>query len=128
MNRRTTRKTDPIQPCGIKRVDTKKIQRVTRSMEDEETIGKMAEYFAAFSDPTRLKIMMALSRDECCVCELAQIAALSPSATSHQLRILRALRLVKYRRQGQRAIYSLDDVHIVDIIRIMTDHYQERRA
>ncbi|AZR72634.1 hypothetical protein BBF96_04060 [Anoxybacter fermentans] len=80
---------------------------------DEETYQHLAEIFKTLSDPTRIKIIHALSQTELCVCDLAELLNMSQSAVSHQLRILRNHRLVKYRKEGRTVFYSLDDEHIL---------------
>lgn len=79
----------------------------------EETYQHLAEIFKTLGDPTRIKIIHALSQSELCVCDLAELLKMSQSATSHQLRVLRNHRLVKYRKEGRVVYYSLDDEHIV---------------
>lgn len=93
---------------------------------DEEEITALAETFAALSDPTRLKIVRVLQNQELCVQKLADRLKLSPSATSHQLRLLRTQRLVKCRRDGQQAFYTLDDDHIFSLLRDATEHINEK--
>lgn len=82
------------------------------SMPDDAMINALAETFRALSDPTRVRIISALSQRELCVHDLAEILGLTASATSHQLRLLRGQRLVKYRKEGKVAYYTLDDDHI----------------
>ena len=81
-----------------------------------------AELFKALSDPTRLKIVIALAKEELCVCDIAALLGMTDSAISHQLRPLRNRRLVKYRKDGKMAYYSLDDKHIEDLIHIAARH------
>lgn len=106
--------------------DENAVRLIREAAENGDAVIAMAEVFSAMGDPTRLKILTALLRGECRVGEIAVITGMSPSATSHQLRVLRVLRLVKHRREGQTAVYSLDDGHIVELLRIMTDHHNER--
>jgi len=80
-------------------------------LQDDEA-QKIAQTFKILGDPTRIKILHALSRRELCVCDIVAIVAIGQSAVSHQLRLLRDARLVKYRREGKMAWYSLDDQHI----------------
>lgn len=86
----------------------------------------LVETFKVLSDPTRLKIAITLSRAEMCVHDIANEAEISESAASHQLRILRSLRLVKHRREGKQIFYSLDDHHIEKLIQVATEHIAER--
>lgn len=81
----------------------------------EHEVYNLAEIFKAMGDTTRIKIFYALSQQELCVCELAKELNMSQSAISHQLRVLRNMRLVKFRKEGKNVFYSLDDEHIVNI-------------
>ena len=85
----------------------------------------LAETFRALGDPTRVRILDALSHGELCVCDLAAVLSLSQSAVSHQLRFLRSLRLVKPRREGRMVFYSLDDRHVVDLLQQGLRHVEE---
>ena len=78
-------------------------------------ISGLAETFKALGDPTRIKILHALSQQELCVCDLVEVLEMSQSAVSHQLRFLRNVRLVKHRKQGKMVFYSLDDDHIINL-------------
>jgi len=75
-------------------------------------VEALAETFKVLGDPTRVRILLALGQEELCVCDLAELFEVTPSAVSHQLRLLRAHRLVKLRREGKLAFYSLDDDHV----------------
>ena len=77
------------------------------------------------ADPTRLRIIEALAREELCVCDLASLAGVSQSGVSHQLRILRDRGLVAYRREGNRAVYRLADDHVRDLLAIGIEHAGE---
>ena len=79
----------------------------------EETYQNLAEIFKTMGDPTRIKIIHALSQAELCVCDLAEHLGMTQSAISHQLRVLRNVKIVKYRRDGRVVYYSLDDEHIL---------------
>lgn len=81
--------------------------------------------FKNFSDSTRVKILFALVIKELCVQDIADLFSMSQSAISHQLRVLRASRLVKARREGKNIFYSLDDDHIRDILSIGLEHVKE---
>ena len=82
----------------------------------------------ALGDPTRVRILDALSHGELCVCDLAAVLSLSQSAVSHQLRLLRGLRLVRARREGRMIFYALDDLHVVDLLRQGLKHAGEAVA
>ncbi|MDI7246165.1 MAG: metalloregulator ArsR/SmtB family transcription factor [Bacillota bacterium] len=90
-------------------------------------VAGLSEIFKALGDETRTKILYLLSLEELCVCDLAAILDMSLPAVSHHLRLLRALRLVKYRREGKTVCYSLDDEHIVNMIRQAQEHFAEDR-
>jgi len=94
-------------------------------MPGEKLLQELAEVFSVLGDRTRICILQALSATELCVCDLSELLSITPSAVSHQLRILRAARLVKYRRQGRQAFYSLDDDHVDTLMRQGIAHLQE---
>lgn len=89
------------------------------------TAQSLAEFFAVLADPNRLRILSLLAQAELCVGDLAQAIALSESAVSHQLRSLRNLRLVSYRKQGRHVYYRLQDHHIVALYQNAIAHLQE---
>lgn len=92
---------------------------------DEKTYQRLADIFKALSDPTRLKIINALRIQELCVCDIQEAVGLSTSAVSHQLRTLRNLDLVKYRKEGRQAIYSLADEHVLALFSQGLEHILE---
>ncbi|MEW6182704.1 MAG: metalloregulator ArsR/SmtB family transcription factor [Bacillota bacterium] len=87
----------------------------------------LSELFRVLSDETRTKIVYLLYHKELCVCDLAELLEMNLPAISHHLRILKALHLVKYRRKGKMVFYSLDDQHIVNLIREAREHFAEVR-
>jgi len=91
----------------------------------EATVVSLAETFKVLGDTTRVRILDALSRAEFCVCDLAGLLALTESAVSHQLRLLRSMRLVKARRAGRHIYYTLADHHIVKLFEQGLEHVQE---
>ena len=91
------------------------------------TVGALADTFRVLGDPTRVRILDALSTGELCVCDIATLVELSESAVSHQLRLLRGMRLVRARRDGRMAFYTLDDQHIVRLFEQGMEHIEERR-
>ena len=91
----------------------------------ETDLLSLAETFKAIGDPGRLKIVHSLLERELCVHELAKSVEMTPSAVSHQLRLLRALKLVKHRRDGRWIFYSLDDAHISTILSLALEHVRE---
>ncbi len=101
------------------------IRSAKKGLATEETVFGMAETFKVLGDQTRLKIVLALSKQELCVLDLATVLATSESAISHQLRLLKTLRLVKQRKEGKLVFYSLDDEHIEDLIVVALRHHEE---
>lgn len=98
------------------------IELIRNKMIDENEIIKLSNVFKALGDPTRIKILYALSLKELCVCDIANLIRMSQSAVSHQLRILRNLRLVKYRKEGKVVFYSLNDQHVVTLFNQGIEH------
>ena len=85
-------------------------------MQSHDAVSLLAETFSVLGDPTRLRIVYALSQQELCVCDLASVLDMSQSVVSHSLRALRQMRLVRHRRDGRIAYYSLDDDHIASLV------------
>ena len=94
-------------------------------MPDEEMLYDLAELFKVFGDTTRIKIIYALFEKEMCVCDISDFLNMTQSATSHQLRVLKRARLVKFRKDGKTVYYSLDDEHISKIFNCGLDHIKE---
>jgi len=90
-------------------------------------VAGLSEIFKVLGDETRTKVLFLLAQQELCVCDLAAVLEMSLPAVSHHLRLLKALRLVKYRRDGNMVYYSLDDEHILNLIREAQDHFAEGR-
>lgn len=91
----------------------------------EQNFIELADFFTAFSDTTRLKILFELIESEKTVTEISENTGFSQSAVSHQLSKLRILKLIKVRKEGKFAYYSLDDEHIEDIIKTAIEHFEE---
>ncbi len=91
-----------------------------------EVVG-LSEIFKVLGDETRTKILYLLAQKELCVCDIAAVLEMSMPAISHHLRLLKTLRLVKYRREGKMVYYSLDDNHILNLIREAQEHFAEER-
>lgn len=111
--------------CEIEFVNAVKVANVASAMKSEAAIGLLAETFKALGDPTRIRITFALSREELCVCDLANLLKVSQSAVSHSLRVLRQLKLVKFRKEGKIAYYTLDDEHIEHLLDEGFRHVEE---
>lgn len=103
--------------CEVTCIHKENIDRVRGKSLAPGEIAGLAETFKALGDPTRIKILHALSQEELCVCDLAEVLEMSQSAVSHQLRFLRTLRLVKHRKEGKMVFYALDDNHIITLFK-----------
>lgn len=101
------------------------VENVKKNMLDDEKIIDLAELFKVFGDSTRIKIICALLQSELCVCDLSCCINSTVSAVSHQLRILKQAKLVKYRKEGKVVYYSLDDEHVFEIFNKGCEHLYE---
>lgn len=101
------------------------VKQVKEGMLDENVLSDVSENFKVFGDLTRLKILHALYQKELCVCDLTAVLNSNQSTISHQLRILRNKNLVKFRKEGKMAYYSLADEHVVKIIELGVEHATE---
>lgn len=113
--------------CEAFSINAERVSQVKQKMKSQDMFERLAETFKVLGDPTRLKIVHALSENELCVCELTEILETTPSATSHQLRVLRNMRLVKYRKSGRSVFYTLDDDHITKLFQQGLEHVEEKR-
>jgi ArsR family transcriptional regulator, lead/cadmium/zinc/bismuth-responsive transcriptional repressor len=113
--------------CEITVIHPDKLNAVRDIMPPEADILMLTEMFKSLSDPTRTKILFALSHNELCVCDLAELLGLTMSAVSHQLRLLRNTRIVTYRKEGKKAFYSLTCHHVKGLFQQGLDHVQEVR-
>ena len=95
---------------------------------DGRTVDVLAETFRVLGDPTRVRILDVLTSGELCVCDIAELVGLSESAVSHQLRLLRTMRLVRPRRAGRQVFYAIDDQHILELLRLALTHVREPAA
>lgn len=111
-----------IEFCKCDQIHNDIVCKVQENMISEETSIVLAEFFKVLGDPTRIKILYALSVNEMCVCDISKLLNISQSAVSHQLRVLRTARLVKYRKEGKVVYYSLDDEHVENVFRQGLDH------
>lgn len=108
--------------CEILCINQEKVDAVRKMMKTDEVIKKLAQTFKVLGDPTRTQVLFALSQDELCVCDIACLLEKTQSAVSHQLRVLRNLDLVKYRKEGKIAYYSLNDDHIRNLFKEGLEH------
>ena len=113
----------PLCDCEIIHADA--VQEVQQKLLDKEQYISLATLFKLFGDSTRVRILHALEQHELCVCDLAALLGMTKSAISHQLKSLRLARLVKYRRDGQNAYYSLADDHVKRILDLGFEHISE---
>lgn len=116
---------EPIEKCGCTFVHKDIVDHVYDQMPDDEILYDVADLFKVFGDCTRIKILYALFESEMCVCDIADLLNMSQSAISHQLRVLKQARLVKYRRDGKTVFYSLNDDHIKTIFNQGLEHVLE---
>ena len=114
-----------IESCNGNIIHEDIVVRVKDQLPAEETLYDLAELFKGFGDTTRIKIICALFESEMCVCDLSCLLNMTQSAISHQLRVLKSARLVKFRREGKVVYYSLDDEHIKHIYDAGLNHISE---
>src|SRR6186713_186647 len=112
--------------CDVPHLDADNAAAREAQLLFSATVEEIAATFSVLGDPTRIRILDALSAGELCVCDIAALAGISESAVSHQLRLLRGMRLVRPRRAGQMIFYTLDDQHIVRLFEQGLEHVEER--
>ena len=112
--------------CSVEIINQQKVNHVNHVLPGKSVTRSLAELFKALSDPTRLRIVQALLQEELCVCDISAIVDVSISAISHQLRLLRSMHIVKFRKQGKMVYYSLEDEHISQMIEIAQEHLNEK--
>ena len=111
--------------CDDSSISLENVRQVQPEIVSIEKAQQMAEFFGTLSDPSRLRLLSALAQQELCVCDLAAVAKMGESAVSHQLRVLRSQRLVKYRREGRKIYYSLADHHVMNLYEEVAAHLEE---
>ena len=111
--------------CDFIYVHEEVVNQVLEVMPKDEELQSLADFFRIFGDSTRIRILYALSQSELCVCDIASLLGMGQSAISHQLRILKQMRLVKFRREGKSVLYSLADGHIETILAQGMEHIGE---
>jgi ArsR family transcriptional regulator, lead/cadmium/zinc/bismuth-responsive transcriptional repressor len=116
----------PADHCDVFHLDPGKVSALKRRLLSPVSVSALAETFKVLGDTTRVRILDALTRSELCVCDIATLLGLSESAVSHQLRLLRSMRLVRSRRAGRMIFYALDDQHIVGLFAQGLEHVEER--
>ena len=116
---------DTVECCECNEVHEELLKIVNETMPEETELYDLAELFKVFGDSTRIKILYALFESELCVNDIAQVVGISQSAVSHQLRLLKTSKLVKFRREGKAMYYSLDDDHVRSMIALGMEHTEE---
>ncbi len=115
-----------LEKCDCTAIHKTVVDSVKAKMPPVDRLYDLAELFKVFGDTTRIRILWALTEEEMCVCDISSLLDMSQSAISHQLRVLKANRLVKNRRDGKVVYYSLDDAHIRNIFEQGFRHIQEK--
>ena len=115
-----------VDHCEITQVHQGAVDQVRQVLPPDEVLSDLADLFKIFGDSTRIKILYALLRSELCVCDIARLLNLTQSAVSHQLRILKASNLVRFRREGKTVFYSLDDDHVRSVLALGMEHVLEK--
>ena len=108
--------------CDYLCVHEDAVAKVLSELPDDEQLYDLAELYKVFGDSTRIKILYVLFAAELCVYDIAQLLGMTQSAVSHQLRILKNNKLVKFRREGKTVFYALDDDHVRSILRLGMEH------
>ena len=114
--------------CDISHLNPERVGAARAALMPSESAAELAETFKTLGDMTRVRILDALSRQELCVCDLAALVGLSESAVSHQLRLLRNMRVVRSRRAGRMIFYALDDEHVMKLFAQASRHVAEARS
>ena len=113
--------------CEVFNPDEEVVEIMKDNVLKEDVVYELAQVFKTIGDPTRIKILYALKERELCVCNLSQLLEMSSSAISHQLRILRNNKLVKFRKEGRSVYYSLDDDHVLCLFGQGLQHVMETK-
>lgn len=116
---------EALEGCAVFHLDPERVNHLRSTLMSGTSAVALAEAFRLLGDVTRVRMVDALSHGELCVCDLANLLGLSESAVSHQLRVLRGLRLVRPRRAGRMVYYALDDQHITHLFQEGRRHVQE---
>jgi DNA-binding transcriptional ArsR family regulator len=116
-----------VYKCEVDLADESSVKEVKSKMLKDEIFLKISDDFKIFSDPTRVKILYALSQKELCVCDLAYLLEMTHSAVSHQLRIMRNSNLVNFKKVGKNVLYSLKDEHVTIMLKMGLEHATESK-
>ncbi len=107
------------------KLNSEMLEKLVNNQPPEEVLYEVAELFKVFGDSTRIRILYALFGNELCVGDIAEVLNMSQSSVSHQLRILKDAKLVKFRREGKSIFYALDDDHVYHIMEMGMEHVEE---
>jgi ArsR family transcriptional regulator, lead/cadmium/zinc/bismuth-responsive transcriptional repressor len=125
----STARVTPLDRCEVECVDPERVRHVLERLPEEGTFQDLAETFRVLSDPGRVRLISALlEAGELCVCDLSAVTGLSQTACSHNLRLLRSSRLVRYRKRGRNVYYSLDDAHIRLLLDVGLQHVSHEKS
>ena len=123
---RKSKEKEKEEVCQTIEIHPDIVKKVQENTPSEESLNKLAEFFKIMGDQTRIKILYALfNAGEMCVCDISYVLGKTPSAISHQLRILRQAKLVKFRKEGKVVFYSLNDEHVKEILDVGYSHIKE---
>lgn len=114
-----------LPSCTEQKTHPDRMAHAADSMPSEDALFALADLYKIFGDSTRLRILYVLYDAELCVCDIAELCGMTVSAISHQLRVLKQSRLVKYRKTGKSVFYSLDDEHVHSILAQGMEHLSE---
>ena len=114
-----------VECCETHQIHENLVHQIEDGMPSEEVMQSLADFYKVFGDMTRIKILCVLFQSELCVCDLAEVTGMTQSAISHQLRVLKQMKLVKNRREGKIVYYSLADAHIQSILNQGMEHIAE---
>ncbi len=112
--------------CEVKCIHEDVVKKVKSEMLKKDVISEISDNFKILGDPTRVQILYALAQKELCVCDLAAVLDMSQSAISHQLRLMRSKNMVKYRKEGKMAYYSISDEHVFKFVEMGVEHAKEK--
>ena len=118
-------KKNSIQSCDCGIIHKQKVEETQKEMLENKFLNEMVQFYNAFSDSTRLKIINALYYNELCVCDICVLLNMTKSAVSHQLKKLKECKLIKNRKQGKEVFYSLSDEHVAVVFEICKEHIME---
>lgn len=116
---------EPEKSAEFQPLNDAALANLQNDLPNDEVLYDLAELFRVFGDSTRIKILYALFESELCVNDISTVVGISQSAVSHQLRVLKSSKLVKFRREGKAMLYSLDDDHVRSMIALGMDHVEE---